>query len=100
VTYFLTYWLFLSQIWLIFGLVLILLELTDGSAIFYLPMGLGAFVISVTIYAVNNDYLPAGVLPTAWYWLLAMWISIAVIISVTMSAIKKRKSADPDINEY
>ena len=33
-------WTFQPQIWVIVGLVFILLEMTDGSAIFFLPMGL------------------------------------------------------------
>ncbi len=99
-SYFLTYWLFLAQIWVIFGLILVLLELTDGSAIFFLPMGLGAFVIAAMIFSVNNDIAPVGLLPNAWYWLLVVWITLSVVISIMLSKLRKRKSADPDINEY
>ena len=34
------FWMFVPQIWVIIAIIAILLELTDGSRIFFLPIGL------------------------------------------------------------
>jgi membrane protein implicated in regulation of membrane protease activity len=100
VSYFFTYWLFLSQIWLLLGFLFILLELTDGSAIFFLPMGIGSFIIALLLYAVSNNYLPVSALPNTWYWLLVIWMIASLIISVALATIRRRNSKNSDINEY
>jgi len=100
VGYFLTYWLFLPQIWVALGLVLVLLELTDGSAIFFLPMGLASFLLALMLFGVNNDFLPHGLLPNAWYWLLSVWIAVSVIVSFLLSNFRKSRMSKPDINDY
>jgi len=56
--YQLTYWLFLPQVWVIMSLIFIGLEVTDGSAIFFLPMGISAALIASLIFLVDNSVLP------------------------------------------
>ncbi len=98
-------WAFQPQIWVIIGLAFILLEMTDGSAIFFLPMGIGAEIMALWIYLFNASILPEGWLSSDWYWLLVYWIFISVLIALVMSKTRKyRRSknspADKDINNY
>lgn len=97
--YQLTYWLFLPQVWVIIGLIFVGLEVTDGSAIFFLPMGISAALIATLIFLVDNSILPLNYLPTTWYWLLACWAIVSVMSSLALSTRRKQKK-DDDINSY
>ena len=97
--YQLTYWLFLPQVWVIIGLIFVGLEVTDGSAIFFLPMGISAALMATLIFLVDNSIVPLDYLPTTWYWLLACWAIVSVMSSLALSTRRKEKK-DDDINSY
>lgn len=101
----LSYWLFLPQFWIIVGILFILLELLDGSAIFMLPLGVGGLIVAALLYAVDQELLPIEWIPHAWYWLLVYWIAAAVFLVIPLRLLNRRRSqgqasADDDINTY
>ncbi len=97
--YQLTYWLYLPHTWIILSLIFIGLEITDGSAIFFMPMGISAALIAGLIFLVDSSILPLTFLPTTWYWLLALWAGISVVSSMALAA--RRKSVEgSDVNDY
>ena len=101
----LTYWAFQPQVWVIIGIAFILLEITDGSAIFFLPLGISAELMALLIYLVNSSIVPHTVIPAAWYWLLVYWISFAILVTFLMIKIRKYKRTKAagggnDINNY
>ena len=67
----LSYWLYLPQFWVIFGILFVLLELADGSAIFLLPMGTGSFLMAALLYAADQEMIPrsrtATSVGTGWH---------------------------------
>ena len=97
---------FQPEIWLIFGLVLLLLELTDGSAIFFLPMAIGAALLAVWIYLFNASVIPSGWLSANWYVTFLLWVLLSFGAAMMISHTKKRrrlsrKNEDgDDINDY
>ena len=96
---------FQPEIWLIFGLMLILGELLDGSAIFFLPLGIGAVLLSLWLYLFNEGVIPAGWMSAEWYLTLLIWAVLALLTAVMISNWKKMKAqnnkdADKDINDY
>jgi len=101
----LAYWLYLPQLWVIAGLMFILLELTDGSAVFFLPMGLASLLLAALLKLQEQDALPYAVIPQAWYWLLAFWIGLALVCFVAISRLrpfffKRQDDNGEDINQY
>ena len=54
VVMFLSYWLFLPELWIIAGIILICLEIVDGSLIFFLPLGLGSFLNALILFLQEN----------------------------------------------
>ncbi len=93
------------EIWLICGLIFVLLELTDGSTIFFLPLGLGAALMSVWVYLFNARIIPSFWLSPKWYFTLLIWALLALIISFALQAYRRGTSAkkpedDGDINDY
>ena len=96
---------FQPEIWLIFGLILILGELLDGSAIFFLPLGVGAVLLSLWLYLFNEGVIPASWMSAEWYVTLLIWAVLALLTAVMISNWKKMKAqnnkdADKDINDY
>ena len=91
----------LYQVWIIVGIVFILLELTDGSAIFFLPLGLGSFSQSLYLFSVNKEIISPSLVIEKWYFLIVMWACISLVFSFLISNIwKKNINEDDDVNNY
>ena len=88
----LSYWLYLPQFWVIFGILFVLFELADGSAIFLLPMGAGSFLMAALLYAGDREMVPMGLIPEVWYWLLVYWIMASVGLVFPHSVAKQTQS--------
>ena len=86
--------LFSYQIWLIIGVIFLLLELTDGSLILCLPLGVGGFIISIFLLIFNN------VLIDEWYMLVLIWAISSSFISYFLSRFWKKGFKNKDINNY
>ena len=97
----LNYWLYLYQVWLIIAVIFLLLELTDGSLIVFLPTGIGAALMSLLVYiwtyfnGLSLDY--NGI---QWYLLILIWAFISVLMSIILSKLWKKGSQNTDINDY
>ena len=61
-------WLLQFEIWIIIGIIFILLELTDGSAIFFLPLGIGSLILSLYIYLCNIELVSESLILETWYF--------------------------------
>ena len=101
----LSYWLYLPQTWIIIGILGILLELTDGSRIFFLPIGLAGLDVSAHVKLTFDNALDPDLLPETWYWLAMEWMIIAAAISVLLVSYRRmmpkpENSEDDDINSY
>ena len=94
------YWFYFAQVWLAIGLLFIILEITDGSAIFFLPLGLAGFILGLILFLVENDFLQASLVLDKWYWIVASWIILSVIIALIISMVQKKPKDDSDINQY
>ena len=94
-------WLLQFEIWIIIGIIFILLELTDGSAIFFLPLGLSSFVTSSYVFALKNMFLPSILFFDKWYEILLLWALLGLLISFLLVRFwKKASTTDDDVNNY
>ena len=87
-------WLFYYQIWIIIGVIFLFLELTDGSLIICLPLGISAFLISFFVFISNNNLM------NDWYILLFLWVIFSAIISYLLTKFWKKGYKNKDINNY
>ena len=87
----LSYWLYLPQFWVIFGILFILLELADGSAIFMLPLSAGSFCMAALLYADFKEMIPLGLVPDVWYWLMVYWIVASVGLVFPIRLLNRRR---------
>ena len=96
----LSYWLYFAQFWVAIGLFLVILEVTDGSAIFFLPLGLAGLLLGLIIYLVEIALIPTTLVPDKWYWIVVYWVSLSVVIAFIISFLKHKRKQNGDINQY
>ena len=100
------FWMFVPQIWVIIAIIAILLELTDGSRIFFLPIGVAALLVAAHLQMTFSNIISASLLPETWYWLAMEWMFIAAVVSVLLLVYRKHlmppraDDDDADINSY
>ena len=91
--------LFSGNAWLIIGLVLCILELSNGSLIFFLPMGISGLLVGLLLKLQESGNL--SVLISDWTWVATIWALLALALSLLLNRLMKRKKDDTaDINQY
>ena len=101
-----SFWMYVPLVWVIIAIIAVLLELTDGSRVFFLPIGLAALVVAAHLQLVFTNIVSSSLLPEAWYWLAMEWMIVAAAISVLLVVFRTRMmpgdaaSDDEDINRY
>jgi membrane protein implicated in regulation of membrane protease activity len=90
--------LYTGNIWLIIGLALAILELTTGTLIFFLPMGVSGIITGLFLKLQENDVL--SVLLDNWATTLTFWAVLSLILSLLLNFIVLKKDASKDINQY
>lgn len=96
----LSYWLYFAQFWVAIGLLFVILEVTDGSAIFFLPLGLAGLMLGLMIYLVEIALIPTTLVPEKWYWLIVYWVLLSVVIAFIISFLRQKRKQNGDINQY
>ena len=96
---FLTLWLLNSKVWLIIGIVIVSLELIDGSFIFFLPIGLASIINSAILYIQNNQLFLENEILRYWYHPFLSLALFSLIFSLLLQKISNRKNKK-DINDY
>ncbi len=89
---------FSGNAWLIIGLVLCILELSNGSLIFFLPMGISGLLVGFMLKLQESGSLP--VLISDWFWVATVWAILALVLSLVLNKVMKRKDDTSDINQY
>ena len=101
-----SFWMYVPLVWVIIAIIAVLLELTDGSRVFFLPIGLAALVVAAHLQLVFTNIVSSSLLPEAWYWLAMEWMIVAAAISVLLVVFRTKMmpgdvaSDDEDINRY
>ena len=67
-----------------YKIIFLFLELTDGSLIICLPLGISAFLISFFVFISNNHLIDD------WYILLFLWAILSVIASYLLTKFWKK----------
>jgi membrane protein implicated in regulation of membrane protease activity len=96
-----TYWIFLPEVWLILGILLIAADFTIGANFFLLSIGASAFVMGGLIYGQQNLWFGDPLLFETWRQVM-IWFSAMSIASVAVIKFlfQRKNNDEPDINEY
>lgn len=101
----LNYLAFLPLVWMIFGAVLLSLELLDGSFVVFLPSGLGAWLTAGLLQLQLNGLLFNRVIFDDWSDLV-LTFALASIVAIVLVQIlvrwrRSKNDHEPDdINQY
>lgn len=90
--------LYTGNIWLIIGLALAILELTNGTLIFFLPMGVSGLITGLFLKLQENNVL--SVFLDNWALTLTFWAVLSLILSLLLNFIVLKKDTSKDINQY
>jgi len=98
----LTVWIYSPVYWLIAGVVLVGLELADGSMIFFLPLGAGCFGNALLNYLAKTGLSPfSNWMTGSWYVQLVTLAIMALAASYALRVYSRKFSRDDgDINDY
>jgi|AACY02.3.fsa_nt_gi NfeD-like. len=97
----LTEFLFVPHYWVIAGLILVALELTDGSLIFFLPLGLSSLLQAGIIYLQQTGMLGMIIYEDWWENLIGLAI-LMVLMTIMLRVVSHHRSGDgpKDVNDY
>ena len=90
--------LYSGNVWLIIGLLLAILELTNGTLIFFLPTGASGLLTGLVLKMQESGSLP--ILLDSWSGALTLCSILSFILSLGLNFIVKRKETSDDINDY
>ena len=90
--------LYSGNVWLIIGLLLAILELTNGTLIFFLPTGASGLLTGLVLKMQESGSLP--ILLDSWSGALTLCAILSFILSLGLNFIVKRKETSDDINDY
>ena len=91
-------WLTSSQIWVIVGISLIIIEMLAGG-MFALPVGVSALGMAALIYADELGWLRDARVLTDWEDVLMVFALLTVVSTGVLRFLFQRKDED-DINKY
>ena len=90
--------LFSANAWLIIGLILAIIELTNGTLIIFLPMGVSGLFTGLLLKLQENGTLSG--LIGSWSSALVFWAVVSLGLSLLLNYIVKKKQITKDINDY
>ena len=90
--------LYSGNVWLIIGLILAILELTNGTLIVFLPTGLSGLLTGLVLKLQENETL--SIFLKDWAITLTFWAIISLLISLALNFRVKKRMTSKDINNY
>ena len=90
--------LYSSNVWLIIGLTLAIIELTNGTLIFFLPMGISGLIVGFMLKLQEDG--TSFIILNDWASTTVIWAALSLALSLLMNLIVKRKTKIKDVNDY
>lgn len=90
--------LYSGNAWLIIGLVLCILELSDGRLFFFLPMGVSGLLVGLILKLQESESIT--ILLSDWAWTTTFWAFLALVLSLILNKVVKVSDDKADINKY
>ena len=96
----LTFWVFETKAWIIFGLVLVILDVFLGSMVL-LPVGIAGFLTGALVYADQNMLFGDAIYFETWRSVMLVFAVLAIAsVGIVKKVFQKSKDEQQDINEY
>ena len=97
----LNYWSYVTEVWIILGLILIIGDVFLGFNFFVLPIGIAALIMSALVYVDNNEVFGPIVLFSDWK-VVIFWFALLSMVSVGLLKyfFQRNQKDEPDVNNY
>jgi membrane protein implicated in regulation of membrane protease activity len=97
----LNYWVFVTEVWLILGIALIIADIFLGFNFFVLPVGIAALIIAGLIFGESRELFGSTILFENWK-VVVLWFAGLSLVSVGLLKIffQRSKKDEADINQY
>jgi len=97
----LNYWAYVTEVWLIIGLVLIIADVFLGFNFFVLPAGIAALIIGALVYAENNALFEPFVLFETWRTIILSFAALSLAsVGLLKFFLQRNSTTGPDVNNY
>ncbi|MBL32962.1 MAG: hypothetical protein CMD79_03700 [Gammaproteobacteria bacterium] len=90
--------LYSGNVWLIIGLLLAIIELSNGTLIVFLPMGISGLITGLILKLQENGNL--SIILDSWSFTLVIWGLVSLVLSLLLNFIVKKKENAKDVNNY
>lgn len=96
-----SYWIFRPEIWIIFGILLISVDLFIGLDFFILPVGISSIIMAGIIYAQSNMWFGEWAAFETWKGAFIYFAILSIVfIFIIKYFFQNPKSDNQDINQY
>ena len=90
--------LFSGNVWLIIGLILAIIQLSNGTLIVFLPMGVSGLLTGLLLKLQENGTLSN--LIDSWSSALIFCAVVSLALSLLLNFVVKKKQVTKDVNDY
>ena len=90
--------LFSGNVWLIIGLIFAIIELSNGTLIVFLPMGVSGLLTGLLLKLQENGTLSN--LIDSWSSALIFCAVVSLALSLLLNFVVKKKQVTKDVNDY
>ena len=90
--------LFSGNVWLIIGLIFAIIELSNGTLIVFLPMGVSGLLTGLLLKLQENGTLAN--LIDSWSSAFIFWAVVSLALSLLLNFVVKKKQVTKDVNDY
>ncbi len=96
-----TYWIFLPEVWIILGILLIAADFTIGADFVILPVGISALIMAFLIQAQESLWFGDTVFFDTWRQVIMWFAGLSVVsIAIIKFVFQRRRKDESDINKY
>lgn len=97
----LSYWLFQPEVWIIFGIILVIVDIMVGFGLIILPVGVAALLVGVILYGNSQQLFGDANLFPSWRIVLIWFAALSIVaLGLIRLVFQRSKSNGDDINKY
>ena len=97
----LSYWLFQPEVWIIFGIILVIVDIMVGFGLIILPVGVAALLVGVILYGNSQQLFGDANLFPSWRIVLIWFAALSIVaLGLIRLVFQRSKANGDDINKY
>lgn len=91
---------YLYQAWLIFGIILVVLDIWIGLGFFSLSFGVAAMITGAALTDSARSFLGSDFLAGGWHEVVVLYAALCIVCVIPIRILAHRTTPTEDINKY